>query len=95
MRVRFYIDPETDRPHVEGHGVTRQEVIDVLSKPGQDSQGDQGARIALGRTRQGRYLKVIYKEDDLDNELFVITAYPMSPKQTAAYRRRMKRRGER
>jgi len=34
MKVRFYIDPETDAPHIYNHGVDEDEVEEVLSNAG-------------------------------------------------------------
>ena len=36
LKIRFYIDPETGKPHIHNHGVKENEVEDVLSKPGED-----------------------------------------------------------
>jgi hypothetical protein len=36
MNIRFYIDPETDEPHVRGHGVDEAEAEDVLRAPLED-----------------------------------------------------------
>jgi len=88
MRLRFYIDPETDRPHVENHGVDPIECAEVLSRPGQDFAGREGTRVALGQTKAGRHLKVIYKVDADRGELFVITAYQLRGKELKAFRRR-------
>ena len=33
MDVRYYIDPETDLPHIYRHGVEEQDVEDVLRRP--------------------------------------------------------------
>jgi|GEM_PF-1252400 len=33
--------------------------------------------MAYGQTDAGRYIKVIYRENEPDDELFVITAYPL------------------
>jgi len=30
MNVRFYIDPETEAPHIHKHGIDEEEVVDVL-----------------------------------------------------------------
>ena len=35
-------------------GVSGREVEDVLSRPGEDRPGDEGSRVALGQTRDGR-----------------------------------------
>ncbi len=93
--MRFYLDPETGQPHVYGHGVTVVEVYDVLSNPGEDRPGREGSRIAMGRARTGKYLRVIYVPDPEPDSIFVITAYELKGKPLAAYRRRRHRRGER
>ena len=33
MDVRYYIDPETELPHIYRHDVTEQEVEEVLGRP--------------------------------------------------------------
>ena len=95
MSVRFYIDPETGQPHIYGHGVTEDEVIDVLSDPGEDVPGRAGSRIALGQASNGRYLRVIYVPDPEPDSVFVITAYTLQGKPLAAYRRRQRQRWKR
>lgn len=92
MEVRFYVDHETDEPHIYGHQVTEEEVADVLRSPGEDRPGREGSRVVIGRTQAGRYLRVIYVSEP--RSVFVITAYEMSGKPLAAYRRRRRRRGE-
>lgn len=88
---RFYLDPDSGRPHLENHGVTPVEAIEVIETAIQDYHSDRGARIALGRTRRGRYLQVVYKWDDELSGMFVITAFPLSGKRKQALRRRMRR----
>jgi len=95
MDVRFYVDPETDEPHIYGHGVSEEEVVEVLDRPGEDRPGSEGARIAIGRTRAGRYMRVIYVPDPEPESVFVITAYELTGKPLVAYRRRRRRRGTR
>ncbi len=92
MRYRFYIDPETERPHVENHGVGLRECIEVLRNSMQDFASGPGSRQALGPTRDGRLLKVIYTIDGTSGEVFIITAYPLRGNQLKAYRRRSRRR---
>ena len=91
MDIRFYRDPETDLPHIYGHGVTEDEVEQVLRASGGDIQGSRGSRMKLGRTAAGRYLQVIYAPDEDLDSVFVITAYELTGKAKRAYRRR--RRG--
>ena len=92
MRNRFHIDPETGDPHIYRHGITESEVADVLRRPGEDRPGREGARVAIGRTRAGRYLRIIYVPDPKPDSVFVITAYEMVGKPLAAYRRRMRKK---
>lgn len=91
MKIRFYIDPETDLPHIYRHDVSETEVEDVLCHPGEDRPGREGSRIAIGQTRAGRYLRVIYVPDPEPVSIFVITAYELGGNPLKAYRRR--RRG--
>ena len=91
VELRFYLDPETGEPHTYGHGVTEEEVAEVLRRPGEDRPGREGSRVAIGKTAGGRYLRVIYVLDPEPGSAFVITAYDLKGKPLAAYRRR--RRG--
>lgn len=93
MNIRFYHDPVTGEPHIYNHGVTEGEVAEVLRRPGEDRLGREGSRIALGQTRVGRPLRVIYVPDPEPDSLFVITAYELRGKPLAAYRRRQLRKG--
>ena len=91
MNIRYYIDPETELPHIFGHDVEETDVEEVLSNPGEDRPGREGPRMAIGRTSGGRYLKVIYVPDPAPNSVFVITAYELRGKPLIAYRRRRRR----
>jgi Domain of unknown function (DUF4258) len=91
VELRFFIDPSTRQPHIYGHNVTEVEVEDVLTRPIEDRPGSEGARVALGQTETGRYLKVIYVPDPAPDSLFVITAYDLGPKALKALRRRRKK----
>ncbi len=90
MLLRFHTDPETGEPHIYRHGVSETEVEEVLRHPGQDLPGRRGSRIALGRTDAGRFLQVIYVIDEDRLGAFVVTAYDLSGKALAAYRRRVR-----
>ena len=92
MRVRFYLDSRTGQPHIYGHNVAESEVEEVLSDPGEDRLAADGARIALGRTEAGRYLRVIYVPDPEPDSVFVITAYTLDGKPLTAYRRRQRKK---
>ncbi|MBI3944425.1 MAG: hypothetical protein HY321_00750 [Armatimonadetes bacterium] len=91
MRVRLYIDLQTGSPHIYHHEVDEDEVADVLARPGEDRAGSEGSRVALGQTRAGRYLRVIYLPDPVPDSVFIITAYELRGKALAAYRRRSRR----
>ena len=92
MDARYYIDPGTDEPHIYGHAVTEREVEDVLGRPIEDRLGREGARVAIGQTRGGRFLRVVYVPDGQPGSLFVITAYELGPKALRALRRRRKKK---
>ncbi len=92
MRVRYYIDPDTNEPHLYKHDVSESEVEEVLESPGEDRSGRDGSRVAIGQTLSGRYLKVIYVPDEEPECIFVVTAFDLDGKPLLAYRRRNRRR---
>ena len=93
MEIRYYRDPETGLPHIEQHGVTEAEAEWILAHPAEDEPSSRGSRQALGQTREGRYLRVIYVPDEEGDGVFVVTAYPLAGQQLKALRRRQRRRG--
>jgi len=90
LQARFYINPATGLPHIYDHQVSQDEVIEVLEKPDEDRPGREGARIALGQTVSGRYLRVIYVPEP--DTVFVITAFELTGKPLAAFRRRRRKK---
>jgi uncharacterized DUF497 family protein len=92
MIVKFFIDPETDRPHVENHGVTETEVLQILARPDLTLKGSKNSRFALGQTEVGRYLKVVYAPRKEGEGIFVITAYELRGNELQTYRRRRRRK---
>jgi hypothetical protein len=92
MEIRYYIDPESGEPHIHCHDVSEAEAEDILTRPIEDRPGTEGARVAVGQTRDGRYLRVIYVPDPPPGGIFVITAYPLGPKAQRALRRRRRRK---
>ena len=92
MKVEFYLNPQTGEPHCLDHGVTEEEVVDVLEEPLDRQRGRDGTWILSGQTREGRWLRVILREEP--RRRLVITAYPPGPKTTGALRR-LKRRKRR
>ena len=79
MKVRFYVDRESGEPHTARHGVSEHEVREVLARPLEDRPGREGARVALGQTRAGRYLRVIYVPDPEPDSVFVMSVIPSFP----------------
>jgi hypothetical protein len=92
LNIRYYIDPQTELPHIYGHDVAENEVEDVLLRPEEDRPGKDEARVAIGKTSAGRYLRVIYVPDPEPNSVFVITAYELRGKPLTAFRRRRRRK---
>ncbi len=95
MRARFYLDPETGEPHIWNHDVNEDEAMDVLEQPTEDRAAKDGARMALGQTRDGRYLRVIYVPDKDKRAVFVVTAFELRGKPLAALKKRRQTRGHR
>jgi hypothetical protein len=91
-KLRFYHDPDTDLPHIYEHNVAEDEVRDVLLISFEDAKGSHGSRVAVGQTRAGRCLKVVYVPDRIGDGIFVIAAYDLRGKPLAAFRRRMRKR---
>ena len=52
MDVRFYLDPETDEPHIYNRGIAEEEVVEALRSSGEDRPGgeehDGPAEIPFG-----------------------------------------------
>lgn len=92
MEIRYYNDPETGQPHIYGHGVTEEEVAEVMRGLGEDLPGDRDSRMKLGQTLAGRYLQVIFVPDKDPNSVFVLTAYELRGKKKKAFRRRKRRK---
>lgn len=86
--LRFYIDPQTEEPHIYNHDVTEEEVEEVLARPADDFPGRNNSRLALGVTSSGRHLQVVYVPDPDRRGIFVVTAYDLRGKPLAAFRRR-------
>jgi hypothetical protein len=92
MKIRYYREPEADLPHIYKHNVSENEVEDILLKPGEDRPGKEGSRIAMGQTRDGRYLRVVYVPDSDPERVFAITAFELIGKPLMAYKRRRRKK---
>jgi hypothetical protein len=95
VHIRYYIDADTDLPHIYGHNVHESEVEDVLRRPLENLPGRRNSRIVIGRTRAGRVLKVVAVPDDDGDGVFVVTAFDLTGKPLRALRRRLRGRGRR
>ena len=93
MDVRYHRDPESGLPHIYDHDVAEAEAEWVLAHPGEDEVCCGGSRQALGQTKAGRHLRVIYVPDEVGDGVFVVTAYPLAGRQLKAFGRRRRRRG--
>ncbi|MBI2906109.1 MAG: hypothetical protein HYX92_00490 [Chloroflexi bacterium] len=93
MRVRYYVDPETGLSHICNHRITEGKVCEVLRVAREDRPAAEGARMAIGRTNGGRYLRIVYVPDREPDSLFVITGYDLGGKALIAYRRRLRSKG--
>ncbi|MCZ7644206.1 MAG: DUF4258 domain-containing protein [Planctomycetota bacterium] len=92
MKIRYYLDEDSGLPHVRGHGVSEAEVEAIIARPMEDRPGSEGSRVALGRTKAGRYLRVVYVPDSEPGSFFVVTAFELAGKPLKALKRRMKKR---
>jgi hypothetical protein len=94
VELRFWNDAETGLPHIYGHGVTEEEVQQVLSRSGEEFPGTDNSRIRLGQTQAGRYLQIVYVPDEGGDSAFVVTAHDLTPKAKRAFRRRQRRKNK-
>lgn len=91
MNIRFHTDLG-GQPHIHGHNVSEEEVIEVLSRPLERVAGRDLSFVTIGRTRAGRILKVIDVPSRDEDGIFVITAFDLPPKQVKALNRRLRQR---
>ena len=68
MAIRYIINRETGQPHILDHGVTGDEVEEVLDAAPEDLPGRNSVRIATGQTLGGRTLRVIYAQERASDE---------------------------
>ncbi len=66
-------DPEGNVQHCAEHGITKEEVEEILDNPTDtDVSNTSGRPVAFGDTSTGKHLMVVYEEIDTD------TAYPVT-----------------
>ena len=76
-------DPDGNVAHIAEHGVTQEEVEDVLGDPRNptDESHSSGYPITFGYTHDGRHLAVVWEHvDDDPRTVKPITAYDAPPK---------------
>lgn len=93
MEIRYHWDDDTGLPHIYAHGVTEQEVEEVLDHPLESRRARRDSWAVIGQTDAGRYLRIIIVPDRDRRGVFVVTAYDLTGKPLAALRRRQRRRG--
>ena len=91
MRIRLLRDAETGLPHIYAHGVTEEEVEQVLRGHGEVLPARDGAEMKLGQIIAGRSLQVVYVCEEEREGLFVLTAYPLQGRPKRGFRRRQRR----
>jgi uncharacterized DUF497 family protein len=68
-------DPEGNVQHIAEHGISKEEVEEVLENPdGVETSRSSGRPIAFGETTTGRIIAVVYEEIDEDT-VYPVTAY--------------------
>lgn len=78
----FDDDPDGNVQHCADHGITKEEVEDVLQDPTDvDVSRSSGRPVVFGNTRTGRHLMVVYEEVDADTA-YPITAYEVPRRRT-------------
>jgi hypothetical protein len=74
---------------VEGHGVTREEVEEVLLDDESEIEVNSGRPTAFGWTSSGERIAVVFEEVSEDPRLiYPITAYRVPPKRIKKGRKR-------
>ncbi len=81
LRFNFYVNPETEQPHILDHEVYPEEIIeffeetDILERKRKD-----GSFVGYGILKSGRILTVVYRKSVID-EIFIITVYDLEDKE--------------
>jgi hypothetical protein len=86
MRYRFLQiiwdlddDPDGNVRHIAEHGLTKEEVEEVLRNPtATETSRSSGLPVAFGLTSTGRFILVTYEEVD-QNTVRPVTAYDVPP----------------
>jgi uncharacterized DUF497 family protein len=76
-------DPEGNVSHIAEHGITQEEVEDVLGDPNNDTVASHTSDrpITFGWTRTGKHIAVVWEEAGEDPRMvYPITAYETPPR---------------
>ncbi|MGA2062660.1 MAG: hypothetical protein ABSG67_19485 [Thermoguttaceae bacterium] len=74
-------DPNGNVCHCAEHGVTKDEVEEVLENPEDlDLSRTSGCPVVFGTTREGRHLMIVYEVIEKDT-VYPITAYEVPRRQ--------------
>jgi len=74
-------DPDGNVQHCAEHGVTKEEVEEVLENATDaDFSRSSGRPVVFGDTRTGRHLMVVYDEID-SSTIYPVTAYEVPRRQ--------------
>jgi len=87
--IHFYIDPETDLPHILNHGVAECEAEEAIRNKVEVKRSRKDSYVAIGRTENGRIIKVVFIEKP--EHILVVTGYELSGNELKAFRRRCRR----
>jgi uncharacterized DUF497 family protein len=72
-------DPDGNVRHIAEHGISQEEVEEVLENPeGIERSRSSGRLIAFGETSTGRVIAVVYEQIDADT-VYPVTAYEVEP----------------
>jgi len=75
VKFRFYVDPDSQEPHIYKHQVTEQEIVEIFTARSYfERLRADGSYELIARLRSARCLRVAYRKFD-SNGIFVITAY--------------------
>lgn len=70
-------DPQGNVQHIAEHGITKDEVVEVLARPEtREESRSSGRPVAIGATSTGRTILVVYDEIDEDT-VYPVTAYDL------------------
>ena len=63
--------------HLDEHGVTIEEFVEVVTNPDRlEASRSSGRRIAIGGTSTGKYLACVYEQFD-ELQVYPVTAYEL------------------